>query len=178
MREEDESWWWCGGWGRGADLTLREVMENRAFIKQNQNNPFSLSLSPFFKISCPGVFLPDKHDVFLGVYLLNQYLETDCFPSMFPIMIQRSMRFEKVILTFSLLNREIQILLFEDHLLVLIKNTVCKFCFKKLHEGTSAQCRTIVGGLALNPRSEPSSVKLVLSTLVVVFYSWNSHGIF
>ncbi|KAG5213365.1 hypothetical protein JEQ12_009151 [Ovis aries] len=43
-----------------------------------------------------GVFLPDKHDVFLGVYLLNQYLETDCFPSMFPIMIQRSMRFEKV----------------------------------------------------------------------------------
>ncbi|XP_020730769.1 spermatogenesis associated 6-like protein isoform X8 [Odocoileus virginianus] len=47
-------------------------------------------------ISCPGVFLPDKHDVFLGVYLLNQYLETDCFPSMFPIMIQRSMRFEKV----------------------------------------------------------------------------------
>uniref|UniRef100_A0A4W2EE02 Spermatogenesis-associated protein 6 N-terminal domain-containing protein n=1 Tax=Bos indicus x Bos taurus TaxID=30522 RepID=A0A4W2EE02_BOBOX len=46
-------------------------------------------------ISCPGVFLPDKHDVFLGVYLLNQYLETDCFPSMFPIMVQRSMRFEK-----------------------------------------------------------------------------------
>ncbi|MXQ94500.1 hypothetical protein E5288_WYG003878 [Bos mutus] len=43
-----------------------------------------------------GVFLPDKHDVFLGVYLLNQYLETDCFPSMFPIMVQRSMRFEKV----------------------------------------------------------------------------------
>ncbi|XP_019821565.2 spermatogenesis associated 6-like protein isoform X4 [Bos indicus] len=47
-------------------------------------------------ISCPGVFLPDKHDVFLGVYLLNQYLETDCFPSVFPIMVQRSMRFEKV----------------------------------------------------------------------------------
>ncbi|XP_020919704.1 spermatogenesis associated 6-like protein isoform X6 [Sus scrofa] len=47
-------------------------------------------------ISCPGVFLPDKHDVFLGVYLLNQYLETDCLPSVFPIMIQRSMRFEKV----------------------------------------------------------------------------------
>lgn len=156
-------------------------MENRAFTKQNKTIP-SLCLS-FLKISCPGVFLPDKHDVFLGVYLLNQYLETDCFPSMFPIMIQRSMRFEKVILTFSLLNREIQILLFEDHLLVLIKNTVfinlfCEFCFKKLHEGTSAQYRTIVGGLALNPRSEPSSVKLVLSTLVVVFYSWNSHGIF
>ncbi|XP_042768812.1 spermatogenesis associated 6-like protein isoform X3 [Panthera leo] len=47
-------------------------------------------------ISCPGVFLPDKQDVYLGVYLLNQYLETDCFPSVFPIMIQQSLRFEKV----------------------------------------------------------------------------------
>lgn len=52
-----------------------------------------------FKISCPGVFLPDKEVVYLGVYLLNQYLETDCFPSVFPIVIQQSMRFEKVILT-------------------------------------------------------------------------------
>ncbi|XP_075864782.1 spermatogenesis associated 6-like protein isoform X1 [Microcebus murinus] len=47
-------------------------------------------------ISCPGVFLPDKQDVYLGVYLLNQYLETHCFPAVFPIMIQQSMRFEKV----------------------------------------------------------------------------------
>ncbi|XP_062064302.1 spermatogenesis associated 6-like protein isoform X3 [Lepus europaeus] len=47
-------------------------------------------------VSCPGVFLPDKQDVFLGIYLLNQYLETDCFPSVFPIVIQRCMRFEKV----------------------------------------------------------------------------------
>ncbi|XP_007645008.1 spermatogenesis associated 6-like protein isoform X3 [Cricetulus griseus] len=46
-------------------------------------------------ISCPGVFLPDKESVYLGVYLLNQYLETDCFRSMFPIEIQQSMRFEK-----------------------------------------------------------------------------------
>ncbi|XP_007452982.1 PREDICTED: spermatogenesis associated 6-like protein [Lipotes vexillifer] len=46
-------------------------------------------------ISCPGVCLPGKQDVLLGVYLLNQYLETHCFPSVFPIMIQRSMRFEK-----------------------------------------------------------------------------------
>ncbi|XP_076775035.1 spermatogenesis associated 6-like protein isoform X6 [Arvicanthis niloticus] len=48
------------------------------------------------EISCPGVFLPDKEVVYLGVYLLNQYLETDCFPSVFPIVIQQSMRFEKV----------------------------------------------------------------------------------
>lgn len=106
------------GWG---DWILWEVRENRAFTKQNKSLFWFLFVCFFLKISCPGVFLPDKHDVFLGVYLLNQYLETDCFPSMFPIMIQRSMRFEKVILTFSLLNREIQILLFEDHLLVFYK---------------------------------------------------------
>ncbi|XP_051055911.1 spermatogenesis associated 6-like protein isoform X2 [Phodopus roborovskii] len=47
-------------------------------------------------ISCPGVFLPEKEGVYLGVYLLNQYLETDCFPSVFPIAIQQSMRFEKI----------------------------------------------------------------------------------
>ncbi|PNI54600.1 SPATA6L isoform 12 [Pan troglodytes] len=47
-------------------------------------------------ISCPGVFLPGKQDVYLGVYLMNQYLETNSFPSAFPIMIQESMRFEKV----------------------------------------------------------------------------------
>lgn len=75
----------------------------------------------FLKISCPGVFLPDKQDVYLGVYLLNQYLETACFPSVFPIMIQQRMTFEKVILTFSLLNGNLK---FADHLIVLIKNTV------------------------------------------------------
>ncbi|KAG8523699.1 Spermatogenesis associated 6-like protein, partial [Galemys pyrenaicus] len=47
-------------------------------------------------ISCPGVFLPGKQDVYLGIYFLNQYLETDCFPPVFPLMIQQSMKFEKV----------------------------------------------------------------------------------
>ncbi|XP_077004392.1 spermatogenesis associated 6-like protein isoform X2 [Tamandua tetradactyla] len=47
-------------------------------------------------VSCPGVFLPGKQDVYLGVYILNQYLETDCFPPVFPLVIQQSMRFQKV----------------------------------------------------------------------------------
>lgn len=42
------------------------------------------------------MFLPDKEAVYLGVYLLNQYLETDCFPPVFPVVIQQSMRFVKV----------------------------------------------------------------------------------
>jgi hypothetical protein len=70
-----------------------------------KSKPCLLSFKKCFffllKVSCPGVFLQEKQDVYLGVYLLNQYLETDCFPSVFPIVIQQSMRFEKVILTFS-----------------------------------------------------------------------------
>lgn len=53
-------------------------------------------ISELWEISCPGVFLPDKEAVYLGVYLLNQYLETDCFPPVFPVVIQQSMRFVKV----------------------------------------------------------------------------------
>lgn len=114
-------------------------------------SPTSLFFFFFLKISCPGVFLPDKQDVYLGVYLLNQYLETACFPSVFPIMIQQRMTFEKVILTFSLLNGNLKFA--DDHLMVFIKNTVfmklfCKFPFKKLLEGTSEQYKTIVEGLA------------------------------
>lgn len=68
------------------------------------------------------MFLPDKQDVYLGVYLLNQYLETDCFPSVFPILVQQSMRFEKVILTFSGPNREVEMLFSGGHRTVLIKS--------------------------------------------------------
>ncbi|XP_053429692.1 spermatogenesis associated 6-like protein isoform X3 [Nycticebus coucang] len=53
-------------------------------------------VTPGGEISCPGVFLPGKQEVYLGVYLLNQYVETHCFPSVFPIMIHQNMRFEKV----------------------------------------------------------------------------------
>lgn len=63
------------------------------------------------------MFLPDKEVVYLGVYLLNQYLETDCFPSVFPIVIQQSMRFEKVILTSQ------WVLLSEARLIVIMKNS-------------------------------------------------------
>lgn len=130
------------------------------------------------------MFLPDKQDVYLGVYLLNQYLETDCFPSVFPIMIQQRMRFKKVILTFSLLNREVEILLSEDHLVVLTENTIIiklfyKPLFKKFLEGTSVQCRIIVGRLAFvgqvrarfcHPKAKPPGDD--------VFCSGNSHGVF
>lgn len=93
-------------WGWKFDFVYGRLWKIEPSQK-NETNAVLHFLSFVFKISCPGVFLPGKQDVYLGVYLLSQYLETNCFPSVFPIMIQQNMRFEKVILTFSLLSREI-----------------------------------------------------------------------
>ncbi|XP_068091744.1 spermatogenesis associated 6-like protein isoform X2 [Hyperolius riggenbachi] len=47
-------------------------------------------------VTCPGVFLPDKNDIFLNVYLLGQCKETRCLPAVFPLLFHEKMRFEKV----------------------------------------------------------------------------------
>ncbi|XP_075683622.1 spermatogenesis associated 6-like protein isoform X2 [Rhinoderma darwinii] len=47
-------------------------------------------------VTCPGVFLPDKDDVFLNVSILGQSKETKCFPAVFPLLFHEKMRFEKV----------------------------------------------------------------------------------
>ncbi|XP_049751244.1 spermatogenesis associated 6-like protein isoform X9 [Elephas maximus indicus] len=60
-----------------------------------QEKTRNLGIGPI-TVSCPGVFLPSKQAVYLGVYFLNQYLETDCFPAVFPIIIHQNLRFEKV----------------------------------------------------------------------------------
>ncbi|KAM9329573.1 spermatogenesis associated 6-like protein [Gastrophryne carolinensis] len=47
-------------------------------------------------VTCPGVFLPDKDDIFLNVCLLGQCKETRCLPAIFPLLFHEKMRFEKV----------------------------------------------------------------------------------
>lgn len=47
-------------------------------------------------VTCPGVFLPDKDDIFLNVSLLGQCKETRCLPAVFPLLFHEKMRFEKV----------------------------------------------------------------------------------
>nr|DBA28100.1 TPA: hypothetical protein GDO54_008507 [Pyxicephalus adspersus] len=47
-------------------------------------------------VTCPGVFLPDKDDIFLNVSLLGQCKETRCLPAVFPLLFHEQMRFEKV----------------------------------------------------------------------------------
>ncbi|XP_018417547.1 PREDICTED: spermatogenesis associated 6-like protein [Nanorana parkeri] len=47
-------------------------------------------------VTCPGVFLPDKDDIFLSTSLLGQCKETRCLPAVFPLLFHEKMRFEKV----------------------------------------------------------------------------------
>ncbi|XP_062849242.1 spermatogenesis associated 6-like protein [Trichomycterus rosablanca] len=47
-------------------------------------------------ITCPGVHLPAKDDIYLSVCLMNQYMKTECQPAIFPLLFQMKMRFEKI----------------------------------------------------------------------------------
>ncbi|NP_956706.1 spermatogenesis associated 6-like protein [Danio rerio] len=48
-------------------------------------------------ITCPGVHLPAKDDVYLSVSLMNRYRKTECLPAVFPILIREKIRFEKIL---------------------------------------------------------------------------------
>ncbi|XP_026531540.1 spermatogenesis associated 6-like protein [Notechis scutatus] len=47
-------------------------------------------------VSCPGVYLTEKNDVYLTVCVLGQCKETDCIPPVFPLLFHEKMWFEKV----------------------------------------------------------------------------------
>ncbi|XP_030635044.1 spermatogenesis associated 6-like protein [Chanos chanos] len=47
-------------------------------------------------VTCPGVHLPAKDDVYLFVCLMNQYRKSECLPAVFPLLFREKMRFEKV----------------------------------------------------------------------------------
>ncbi|XP_074053562.1 spermatogenesis associated 6-like protein isoform X2 [Macrotis lagotis] len=49
-------------------------------------------------ITCPGVFLPEKKELLLGVCIFDQYRETKCFPALFPLIIHEVMKFDKIFL--------------------------------------------------------------------------------
>nr|XP_056722674.1 spermatogenesis associated 6-like protein [Euleptes europaea] len=47
-------------------------------------------------VSCPGVYLTEKNDVYLTVCILGQSKETDCLSPVFPLLFHEKMWFEKV----------------------------------------------------------------------------------
>ncbi|XP_010580717.1 spermatogenesis-associated protein 6 isoform X4 [Haliaeetus albicilla] len=46
-------------------------------------------------ITCPGVLLKDKEELYLGVSVLGQYKKTQCVPAAFPLLFQEKLVFEK-----------------------------------------------------------------------------------
>ncbi|NXU12606.1 SPAT6 protein, partial [Pardalotus punctatus] len=47
-------------------------------------------------ITCPGVLLKDKQELYLSVFVLGQYRKTQCVPAVFPLFFQEKLQFEKV----------------------------------------------------------------------------------
>ncbi|XP_004080145.1 spermatogenesis associated 6-like protein isoform X1 [Oryzias latipes] len=50
----------------------------------------------FRAVSCPGVHLPAKEDVYLSVFVTGQYHQSECLPAVFPLLFQEKMTFEKI----------------------------------------------------------------------------------
>ncbi|XP_054142065.1 spermatogenesis-associated protein 6 isoform X1 [Melozone crissalis] len=46
-------------------------------------------------ITCPGVLLKDKQELYLSVFVLGQYHKTECVPAVFPLFFQERLLFEK-----------------------------------------------------------------------------------
>ncbi|NXA14744.1 SPAT6 protein, partial [Sapayoa aenigma] len=47
------------------------------------------------QITCPGVLLKDKEELYLSVFVLGQYKKTQCVPAVFPLFFQEKLVFEK-----------------------------------------------------------------------------------
>ncbi|XP_059210436.1 spermatogenesis associated 6-like protein [Centropristis striata] len=50
----------------------------------------------FRAVSCPGVHLPAKDDIYLSVCFMGQYRQSECLPAVFPLLFHEKMTFEKI----------------------------------------------------------------------------------
>ncbi|XP_019955774.2 spermatogenesis associated 6-like protein isoform X2 [Paralichthys olivaceus] len=50
----------------------------------------------FRAVSCPGVHLPAKDDIYLSVCFMGQDRQSECLPAVFPLLFHEKMTFEKI----------------------------------------------------------------------------------
>ncbi|XP_070786387.1 spermatogenesis associated 6-like protein [Enoplosus armatus] len=50
----------------------------------------------FRAVSCPGVHLPAKDDIYLSVCFMGQCRQSECLPAVFPLLLHEKMTFEKI----------------------------------------------------------------------------------
>ncbi|XP_042257388.1 spermatogenesis associated 6-like protein isoform X2 [Thunnus maccoyii] len=50
----------------------------------------------FRAVSCPGVHLPAKDDIYLSMCFMGQYRQSECVPAVFPLLFHEKMTFEKI----------------------------------------------------------------------------------
>ncbi|XP_040887362.1 spermatogenesis associated 6-like protein [Toxotes jaculatrix] len=50
----------------------------------------------FRAVSCPGVHLPYKDDIYLSMCFMGQYRQSECLPAVFPLLFHEKMTFEKI----------------------------------------------------------------------------------
>uniref|UniRef100_A0A3B4XNP6 Spermatogenesis-associated protein 6 N-terminal domain-containing protein n=1 Tax=Seriola lalandi dorsalis TaxID=1841481 RepID=A0A3B4XNP6_SERLL len=48
------------------------------------------------KVSCPGVHLQAKDDIYLSMCFMSQYRQSKCLPAVFPLLFHEKMMFEKI----------------------------------------------------------------------------------